>query len=228
MSPSSRDSGQAGYSLVALMVAVAMMLIMMTAALPVWEYVIKNEREEELIFRGGQIADAIQRYQRKRGNTLPTSLEMLVKEKFLRKEYEDPMTQDGKWRFIRRGAPGVAGQGQGRDGRDGRSGRGPRGGPGGGPGFRPGGPPLSTTGPGAKAGTLGPIIGVASTNSEQALRVFNGQQTYSEWLFVAGQPRVVGKTLLTPQPGKPGTVPRGGQPPGAQPPGTRPPDTKRE
>ena len=104
-----------GYSLVTLMVAVAVMLIMMTAAVPSWRYVMKNDREEELIFRGGEIADAIARYQRKNGNALPPSLEVLVKGKFLRRAYKDPMTKDGKWRFIRPGepmgpmAPGAAG-----------------------------------------------------------------------------------------------------------------------
>ena len=51
-----------------------------------------------------------------RGNALPPSLEVLVKGKFLRREYKDPMTKGGKWRFIRQGesinpirAPGTPG-----------------------------------------------------------------------------------------------------------------------
>ena len=85
------------------MAAVTIMLIMMAAAVPSWRYVMKNDAEEELIFRGGEIADAIARYQARNGNALPPSLEVLVKGKFLRREYKDPMTKDGRWRFIRPG-----------------------------------------------------------------------------------------------------------------------------
>ena len=49
------------------MAAVTIMLIVLGAAAPTWRYVMKNDREEELIFRGGQIADAIERYQKKNG-----------------------------------------------------------------------------------------------------------------------------------------------------------------
>ena len=52
------------------------MLILMGAAMPTWKYVMKNEREEELLFRGGQIADAIERYQKKNGKSLPAALEV--------------------------------------------------------------------------------------------------------------------------------------------------------
>ena len=44
--------------MVALMAAVAIMMIMLAAAVPSWRYVMRNDAEEELIFRGGEIADA--------------------------------------------------------------------------------------------------------------------------------------------------------------------------
>jgi type II secretory pathway pseudopilin PulG len=174
---------QAGYALVALMVTIAVMTAMMAAAMPWWRYLMKDDREEELIFRGGEIADAIGRYQKKNANALPPSLDVLVKGKFLRKAYKDPMTKDGKWRFIRQGetigltqAPGV---------------------PGGGPTTttttlpaRPGG--ISTGGSSTGGGTVGAILGVATTNTDKSLRIFNGRTKYSEWLFVPGQPRIVG------------------------------------
>ena len=40
---------------------------------------------------------------------------------------------------------------------------------------------------------FGPFIGVASLSKEKSLRVFNGRQRYDQWLFVVGQPRVIGK-----------------------------------
>jgi type II secretory pathway pseudopilin PulG len=167
---------EAGYSLVALIVTVTVMMVMMGAAVPSWRYLMKNDREEELLFRGGEIADAIARYQKKNANTLPPSLEVLVKGKFLRKPYKDPMTRDGKWRFIRQGemmAPGQA------------------------PGALGSNAPTTTRPAAQTAGTIGGqigvIMGVASTSTDASLRIFNGRSKYSEWLFVAGQPRVVGR-----------------------------------
>jgi type II secretory pathway pseudopilin PulG len=191
---------EAGYSLVALMAAVAVMMIMMAAAVPSWRYVMKNDREEELIAHGGEIADAIARYQRRNGNALPASLEVLVKGKFLRHAYKDPMTKHGRWKFIRAGeamgpvAPGSRG---------------------------PGGltttttTTTTTTRPSAFGNpetVLGGFQGVASTSTEKSLRIFNGRTKYNEWLFLPGQPRVIGRPVgpMVPrtggplQPGQPG------------------------
>ena len=192
---------QAGYSLVALIVAVTVMMVMMAAAVPSWRYLMKNDREEELIFRGGEIADAIGRYQKKNANALPPSLEVLVKGKFLRHAYKDPMTKDGKWRFLRQGetigatqvpgqVPGPAGVGSTTTTTTTLP-------------ARPGG--LSTTG-GTTGGAVGAILGVASTSTDKSLRVFNGRTKYSEWLFVPGQPRIVGLQ------GGPTTINPGGRP----------------
>ena len=35
-------------------------------------------------------------------------------------------------------------------------------------------------------------MGVASTSTDKSLRIFNGRTKYSEWLFIPGQPRIVG------------------------------------
>jgi len=196
--------GEAGYSLVALMAAVAIMLILMAAAVPSWRYVMRNDAEEELISRGGQIADAIARYQRRNGNALPPSLEVLVQQKFLRRAYKDPMTKSGRWRFLRPGdavLPGVPGI------------------PGAGRPAQPGAPTTTTTTTTTRPSafsqpgqTIGGFQGVATTSTEKSLRVFNGRTRYNEWLFVAGQPRVVGRA-----------APAGPRPGGIQPGGSRPP-----
>lgn len=190
--------GEAGYSLVALLVAVTVMMVMMGAAVPSWRYLMRNDREEELIFRGGEIADAIARYQRKNGNALPPSLEVLVKGKYLRKAYKDPMTKDGKWRFIRQGE--TIGPIQ--------------------PPQVPGGLAIPTTttttrpagpaglgGGSTIGGQLGPIFGVASASTDKSLRVFNGRSKYNEWLFIPGQPRVVGRQMGLPTVFGPGPRP---------------------
>ncbi len=184
---------QEGYALVALIAAVAVMLIGLGAAAPTWRYVMQNDREEELIFRGTQIADAVARFQKKNLNAPPTSLEVLVKGKFLRREWKDPMAKDGKWRFIRRGE-GIAP-------------------------IAPRSKTPTTTrppGPGVSAGpTLGGFIGVASFSTGRSLRLFNGRQRYSEWIFAVGQPRVVGKQAAAPviRPAPAATPDTGGFPP---------------
>ena len=187
--------------MVALMAAVAVMMIMLAAAVPSWRYVMRNDAEEELIFRGGEIADAIARFQRRNGNALPPSLEVLVKGKFLRRPYKDPMTKHGRWRFIRPGevvVPGASGI----------------------PGTSGGTTTTTTTTttrlsafsqPGM---TLGGFQGVASTSTEKSLRVFNGRTRYDEWVFLPGQPRVVGRPVGP-------ALPR----PGGAFPGSRPPSS---
>jgi type II secretory pathway pseudopilin PulG len=197
---------ETGYALVALMATVATMLILMAAAGPFWKYLMRNDAEEELLFRGGEIADAVSRYQRRNGNALPGSLEVLVKQRFLRKEYKDPMTKDGKWRFLRPGdavlpgmpgAPAAPGIGGGVTATTTTTTR-----------------PSAFSQPGQAIGSG--FVGVATTNTEKSLRVFNGRTKYSEWLFVAGQPRVIGRAPTAgPRPGsvqpggaRPGTLPR--------------------
>jgi type II secretory pathway pseudopilin PulG len=197
--------GEAGYSLVALLAAVAVMMILLGAAMPSWRYVMKNDAEEELLFRGGQIADAVARYQRRNGNALPPSLEVLVQGKFLRKAYKDPMTKHGRWRMLRPGdalLPGMPGA----------PGAPPR------PGAGPTTTTTTTTRPSAfsqPGQTIGGFQGVASTSTDKSLRVFNNRTRYNEWLFVAGQPRVVGRAPAGPA----GAAPRSG---GARPPGSGP------
>jgi len=100
--PQPRD-GESGFSLVILLAGMAVMMVLMTAAAPTWKYVMQDDREQELYFRGDQIARAIEEFQRKNGNAFPPSMDVLVKGRFLRKAYKDPMTKDGKWRFIRPG-----------------------------------------------------------------------------------------------------------------------------
>jgi len=194
-----RTRREEGYTLVMLLASVTIMLILMAAAVPSWRYVMKNDAEEELIFRGGEIADAIARYQARNGNALPPSLEVLVKGKFLRREYKDPMTKDGKWRFVRQGesigpvrppagSPSAGGRTTTTTTTTTR-------------------PSAFTRSPGGGAGgrTVGGIQGVASMSEEEGLRVFNGRTKYNEWVFLPGQPRVVGRPQRSPGvPGAPG------------------------
>ena len=99
-----------GYALLFVMIAAAIILVSLTAVLPSIYQEGQREREQELIFRGTQYARAIagfhQKFQR-----YPTSVKELTNLtngwRFLRKEFADPMTPNGKWRFIHVNAQGV-------------------------------------------------------------------------------------------------------------------------
>ena len=186
-------AGERGFSIVLLLGSITVMLVLMGAAVPTWRYIMKNDREEELYFRGDQIARAVERYQKKNGNALPVSLELLVKGHYLRKVYKDPMSKDGKWRVVHPGeailpgltpgiTPGVTPGASPRPGPTPQPSATPQANPSGLPGF----------GPGGGGPVLGPILGVASTSTDKSLRLFNGRSRYDQWLFLAGQPRLLG------------------------------------
>src|SRR5215510_8506826 len=67
---------QAGHALLIVVVAMAITMIGMTVAMRVWNTVLKREKEDELIFRGRQYAQAIYLFRKFRG-TLPTDLKQL-------------------------------------------------------------------------------------------------------------------------------------------------------
>jgi type II secretory pathway pseudopilin PulG len=113
--PSRSDSAggagaDSGYALLFVMIAATILLISLTVALPSIYQEGRREREQELIFRGRQYARAIASFHQK-FQRYPTSVGELTKLtngwRFLRKEFSDPMTPDGKWRFIHVNAQGV-------------------------------------------------------------------------------------------------------------------------
>jgi len=99
-----------GYALVIVMMIATVVLIGLTAVLPSIYQEGRREREQELIFRGIQYARAVASYHQK-FQRYPTNIQDLMKPtngfRFLRKEYADPMTPNGKWRFIHANAQGV-------------------------------------------------------------------------------------------------------------------------
>jgi type II secretory pathway pseudopilin PulG len=172
----------------ALLVAMAIMAVMMSMALPVWRTLGQREKEEELIFRGRQYARAITLYQRKFGAAYPPNIEALVAGRFLRKKYKDPITS-GEFLPLTGSldAPGSP------------------------PPQAAGGQSPAGTGSAPAPGRQGPagvaqgLIGVVSKSTDQSIRVYNGRSHYNEWAFVA--------QAVTQQPRAPG----GGQQPGAAP-----------
>jgi type II secretory pathway pseudopilin PulG len=208
-----RRRQQDGYAMAALLVAMTVMAILMSAALPTYSHMIRREKEEELIFRGEQYARAIAKYQQKYANQSPPTIDVLIEQRFLRKKFRDPMATDKEGEFqllyvqnrsTTGSMPGsFGGSGSGSFGSSGpgsrgtgAQGSGPSGGMTGGRGMStPGGggsggmggsnPPDmgSSIGP-AQAGFKGPIVGVASKSTAQSIRLYKGKNRYNEWQFV--------------------------------------------
>lgn len=190
-----RLSDEQGYLMVALLVAMSIMAIMMGAALPAWHTMAQREKEAELVFRGEQIARAIGLYQRRIANAQVPSIDFLVENRYLRKKYKDPITNDD-FEVITSAAGGAlaaelqqlqtlaqraggAGAGQlpqaqsalqqaaGRAGAAAGQGRG-----------------NAPTGQGRGGAVVGGIVGVTSKSPLQSLRLYNGRDTYNQWVFM--------------------------------------------
>jgi type II secretory pathway pseudopilin PulG len=194
----------------ALLVSIAVLSVLLGAALPVWRHQVQREKEAELVFRGEQYARAIALYQRKVGPAFPPSIDLLVAQRFLRKKFRDPMTEDGEFQILHQAsllAPGSA------------SATGPA-------GAQPQPPGISgRAGPAAgvqPAGPQGGVVGVVSRSKERSIMLYKGRGRYDEWQFLHAA--AAGPPGGQPQPGMPGGPGPPGQPPQG-PPGTGPGST---
>jgi type II secretory pathway pseudopilin PulG len=176
----------------ALLVTLAVMMVLMTVALPVLTTMARRERETELVFRGQQYARAIALFQRKYGNAYPPNLDVLLNEKFLRKKYKDPITGDD-FQLLGPGSPelaaalnaapvaGQAGQQQGQQQGTRQTQQSPASGrtqqPSSGFGSQ------MTSGSQAPGG----LMAVASKSTKTSLRIYNGHDKYNEWVFMPTQ-----------------------------------------
>jgi type II secretory pathway pseudopilin PulG len=183
MSLRSRSADERGYLMVALLVAISVMAIMMTAAMPAWHTIVQREKETELVFRGEQIARAIGLYQRRFANAPAPSIDFLVEQRFLRKKYKDPIANDD-FQVLTPGA-NLPGQVQGRAQGAAQTvqtiiGR----------GQGAGSPQTTGRAGGAAAGAqgfgaaTGGIVGVTSKSPLKSLRLYNGQDAYNQWVFM--------------------------------------------
>jgi type II secretory pathway pseudopilin PulG len=191
----------------ALLVAMGVMAIVLSTTMPVYSTMAKRERETELIFRGQQYARAVTLFQRKYGNALPPTLDVLLEQRFLRKQFKDPITNDD-FQLIGPGSPELAEAANAAPAQAGR-----------GRGQRDGGPPIvqqQVSGRGVQSNPVnagqapGGILGVISKSKETSLRIYNNHDKYNEWLFLATQmSTAAGGPTGEQMPGG-----RNGQPPG--------------
>jgi len=149
-----------GVMLIMLLILIATLNIGLMVAVPVWQTQMQREKEEELIFRGRQYVEAIRLYQLKHPGQFPASLEVLLKERCLRRPFKDPMTDDGQWNLILAvSAPSAGGRQQ-----------------------------VMIAPPEAVKSIFNPqIIGVVSRSRKKSIRIYNNQNTYDKWLFYYGQ-----------------------------------------
>jgi type II secretory pathway pseudopilin PulG len=154
----------------ALLIALAIMAILLTIAMPVWRHEARREKEAELVFRGEQYARAIALFKFKNANipnAVPPSIDFLVQNRFLRKKYKDPMTKDGEFVLIGGGST--------------QAGMNPAAGA-----SQPGGtqPGRSNTPaqPQPNVPSAG-MIGVRSKSEETSIRSYRGATRYDQWQF---------------------------------------------
>ena len=111
----SAATGEAGYTLVALLALMTLVALFAMAAAPNILQQSQREHEKEAIFRGEEVADAIRNYYKLRGVRgdagLPTSIDQLMegvqipnrtkKLQVLRASAaRDPLTSSGEWRLV--------------------------------------------------------------------------------------------------------------------------------
>jgi len=166
---------QRGFTLVAVVIGIAILTILIAAVAPSIGVVMKRDREAELIFRGRQYARAVGLFQRRYGR-YPNQLKELYENRprTIRHLWKDPMCNCDFQPLIQGMPCGPIGVGQ----------------PPGAPQF-PGPSPTPTpskTAFGSPAGqtVAGPIVGVRSSVHKEGLREWRGQKFYDQWCFIVG------------------------------------------
>ena len=157
-----------GYAMAGLLVAIAVLGLLMSMAMPTWQTFVKREKEAELVFRGGQYARAISLYGQQFAGAFPPNVETLVRGRFLRKAYTDPMTPDGEFEIVTLGTlqniPGLNPATEAGSDRE------------------PNRTPFSQAAQ-EQNEESGLILGVRSRSTEDSMMELNGLTNYADWIF---------------------------------------------
>jgi type II secretory pathway pseudopilin PulG len=203
--PSAARRPAPGFTLVGVVVAIAIITILLAAVGPTISTIIERDREAELIFRGKQYARAILAFQKRYGR-VPNDITELIKlkPKSIRQLWKDPMCDCDEWELIFAGTPEATPMGQAPppgSTTPGPGARTPTPGFGSQPGFggdaTPTPPPFLGGGGGSRTPTpssifgsngkkVGPIVGVRTKVRRQALSMWRGRAYTDEWRFLAG------------------------------------------
>ena len=90
---------QAGFTILELMIAMFIIIILLSVALPTYQRTIQHARETVLKENLFQMRRAIDQYTADKGK-LPESLDKLVEEEYLRELPVDPITEKREWKEI--------------------------------------------------------------------------------------------------------------------------------
>ena len=93
---SARQNSQEGFSLLELMIAMFIMIILLSIALPTYNRSVQHARETVLSENLWQMRRAIDQYRADKGR-LPASVEDLVTNEYLREMPIDPISQKTEW-----------------------------------------------------------------------------------------------------------------------------------
>lgn len=119
MSSGNSPGRQAGFTFVAALIAVAVVGAGLAATGQVWSQSRQREKEQELLFAGDQLRQAIALYYERTpgaAKRYPETLEQLLEDKrypnvqrYLRKIYRDPMTGTPRWGLVSAPGGGIMG-----------------------------------------------------------------------------------------------------------------------
>lgn len=151
-----------GYMLIMLMMVVFVLSLGLMLAVPVWQTQVQREKEEELIFRGNQYAEAVRLFTRKNPGRFPSEFKELEDGNYVRRLFRDPMTESGEWNVILQSEDiSVPAEGTGQS--------------------------ILIAPESALDSISNPrILGVVSPSEKSSVRILHGQDTYDAWLFFYG------------------------------------------
>lgn len=243
---------ESGFTLVGVVVAIAILTILIAAVGPSIATIIQRDKETELIFRGKQFARGVLVFQKRFGR-YPLSMKELKEAhpKAIRQLWREPLCNcDDGWIPIIAGTPeampmgqtlptrpgsGLPGSGFPKTPSPGAGNQPPSTytGIGGGPtpppflggGTPPTPTPKSIFDDGTGQQKIGPIVGVRAKIREKALKKWRDKEYTDEWRFIAGDADNDNPNQRITYPVMPGTNP-GTNPPG-QPPPPPPPQQPR-
>jgi general secretion pathway protein G len=90
---------EAGFSILELMIAMFILVILLSVALPAYQRTVQHARETVLRENIWQIERAIDQYTADKGK-LPQSIDDLVTEKYLHEKPVDPITEKAEWNEV--------------------------------------------------------------------------------------------------------------------------------
>lgn len=88
--------GQRGYSLLELVIAMFILILLISVAVPSYQRAMQNAREAVLKENLWQMRRAIDQYNADKGKP-PQTLDDLITAKYLRERPKDPMTEEDNW-----------------------------------------------------------------------------------------------------------------------------------